>query len=133
MALFLRNTEILLNRLHNVGGPARVRQRLASILLELAVRHGTRDQTGIAIGPTVTREDLAALTGTTLYTVSRVFAAWERQGLIVSRRGRLHVIAPSRFRELASGERSAHAPEMIRLSQPDHSLDETPDNQGAAS
>jgi CRP/FNR family transcriptional regulator, nitrogen oxide reductase regulator len=103
-ALLLRNTEILLKRLHTVGGQARVPQRLASILLELAVRHGTRDQPGIAIGPKVTREDLAALTGTSLYTVSRVLADWQRQGLLVSRRGRLHVIAASRLRELAGDD-----------------------------
>jgi CRP-like cAMP-binding protein len=103
-ALLVRNTEILLNRLHIVGGQARVPQRLARIVLELAIRHGTRDHDGIAIGPRVTREDLAALTGTSLYTVSRILAAWQRQGLIASRRGRLHVIRASRFRELASGD-----------------------------
>jgi CRP-like cAMP-binding protein len=103
-ALLVRNTEILLKRLHSVVGQARVPQRLANVLLELATRHGTRDQIGIAIGPRVTRDDLAALTGTTLYTVSRVLADWQRQGLLASRRGRLHVIATSRLRRLGSGD-----------------------------
>jgi CRP-like cAMP-binding protein len=102
-ALLLRNSQILLKRLHTVMGQAKVPQRLASVLVELVVRHGTRDNIGIAIGPRVTREDFAALTGTTLYTVSRVLAGWQRQGLLASSRGRLHVLAPLRFRQLASG------------------------------
>ena len=105
-ALLLRNGEVLLKRLHTMG-PARVPQRLANALLELAARHGTRDRIGIEIGPRVTREDLAALTGSTLYTVSRVLAAWQRQGLLISHRGRVHVIAPSRLRLLARRDTDA--------------------------
>jgi hypothetical protein len=32
-----------------------------------------------------------------------VLAGWQRQGLLASSRGRLHVLAPLRFRQLASG------------------------------
>jgi CRP-like cAMP-binding protein len=102
----LRNSEILLNRLHTLG-QGRIPQRLANAVLELAARHGRRDPIGIALGPRVTREDLAALTGSTLYTVSRVLAAWERQGLLTSHRGRMHLIAPSRLRVLARGDNGA--------------------------
>jgi CRP/FNR family transcriptional regulator, nitrogen oxide reductase regulator len=105
-ALLFRNAEVLVKRLHTVG-QGRVPQRLASALLELSARHGTRDPIGIALGPRVTREDLAALTGSTLYTVSRVLAAWQRQGLLTSHRGRMHLIAPSRLRVLARGDANA--------------------------
>ena len=100
-ALLARNVAILMKRLHTVSGGT-VPRRLADALLELAARHGTRDVTGIAIAPRVTREDLAALTGATMYTVSRVLSSWQDQGLLTTRRGRLHVIDPSRLRGLAS-------------------------------
>ena len=53
------------------------------------------------IAPLVTREDLANLTGSSLYTASRVL--WETDGLIVSRRGRLRLLNVARLRSLARG------------------------------
>ena len=52
----------------------------------------------MTIGPLVTREDLANLTGSSLYTASRVLSAWETDGLIVSRRGRLRLLNVARLR-----------------------------------
>jgi CRP/FNR family transcriptional regulator, nitrogen oxide reductase regulator len=99
-ALLARNVAILMKRLHTVSGGT-VPRRLADALLELAARHGTPDVTGIAIAPRVTREDLAGLTGTTMYTVSRVLASWQHQGLLTTSRGRLRVTNPARLRVLA--------------------------------
>jgi len=99
-ALLARNLQTMLNRLHTVS-EGRVPQRLASALLELAARHGDPDECGIAIRPLVTREDLAALTGITVYTASRVLADWEANGLLASRRGRVRVTNLARLRALA--------------------------------
>jgi CRP/FNR family transcriptional regulator, nitrogen oxide reductase regulator len=103
-ALLVRNLKVLMTRLHTVSDGS-VPQRLARALLELASRHGRRDATGIRIEPPVTREDLAGLTGTTLFTASRVVAAWQRQGLLSSSRGHVHLTNESRLRALAEGER----------------------------
>ena len=100
-ALIARHLQTMLNRLHTVS-EGRVTQRLASALLELAARHGDPDECGsIAIRPLVTREDLAALTGITVYTASRVLADWEANGLLASRRGRVRVTNLARLRALA--------------------------------
>ena len=103
-ALLLQNGRLLIKRLHTVS-EGRVPQRVANVLLELAARHGKRDLRGVAIEAPVTREDLAGLTGTTLYTVSRVLAGWQLQGVLESRRGRVRLTDPSRLKMLA---RSLH-------------------------
>ena len=48
-----------------------------------------------------TRLELAGLVGTTLFTVSRLLARWEADGLIASRRRRITVLAPTRLAALA--------------------------------
>jgi CRP/FNR family transcriptional regulator len=85
-AQLVENTTILLTRLHSVS-EGRIAQRLARVLLELAQRHGEPRPPGVAIIPPLTRQDLAALTGTTIYSASRMLADWETQGLISSSRG----------------------------------------------
>jgi CRP-like cAMP-binding protein len=40
----------------------------------------------------ITRQDLADLTGATLFTVSRLLARWEAGGIVASRRGRVAVL-----------------------------------------
>ena len=99
-ALLARNVALLMKRLHTVSGGT-VPRRLADALLELAARHGTPDVTGISIAPRVTREDLAGLTGATMYTVSRVLASWQHQGVLTTHRGRLRVTDPAHLRVLA--------------------------------
>jgi CRP-like cAMP-binding protein len=42
----------------------------------------------------ITRQDLAEMTGTTLYTVSRILSGWEAQGLIQSGRERIVIRFP---------------------------------------
>src|SRR5262249_52896109 len=75
-AQLMATLELVLGRLHTVS-EGHVPQRLTRALLELAERHGEKQARGIAIMPPLTRQDLAALTGTTLYTVSRLLAEWE--------------------------------------------------------
>jgi CRP/FNR family transcriptional regulator, nitrogen oxide reductase regulator len=88
------------NRLNTLT-EGQVPQRLANVLLELADWHGKLDGKAVDIEPPVTREDLAGLTGTTFYTVSRVLSGWQAKGVLSSRRGRLRLEDTSRLRALA--------------------------------
>lgn len=65
---------------------ARVGQRLAHTLLRLSRQCGQPDPQGILITQPLTRQELADITGATLYTVSRTLAKWESQGLLESRK-----------------------------------------------
>jgi len=42
----------------------------------------------------ITRQDLAEMTGTTLFTVSRILSQWETQGLILSGREKITIRFP---------------------------------------
>ena len=70
---------------------ARVPQRLAHTLLRLARQIGQPDPDGVRLTQPLTRQELADLTGTTLYTVSRTLRRWESEGLLVSR-GRVLIL-----------------------------------------
>jgi CRP-like cAMP-binding protein len=72
----------------------RVERRLARTILRLASQTGRKTPEGILINLPLTRQDLAEMTGTTLYTVSRIFSQWESQGLIQSGRERVVVRYP---------------------------------------
>ena len=42
----------------------------------------------------LSRQDLAEMTGTTLYTVSRTLSQWEKDGLVSSRREQVTLLLP---------------------------------------
>jgi CRP-like cAMP-binding protein len=65
---------------------ARVGERLAHTLLRLARQCGQSTPEGVLITQPLTRQELADLTGTTLYTVSRTLTKWESMGLLESRK-----------------------------------------------
>jgi len=72
----------------------RVERRIARVLLKLAAATGQRTNEGIVIGATVTRQDIADMTGTTVETAIRVMSRWTKRGLIRSRRGRITLLRP---------------------------------------
>jgi CRP-like cAMP-binding protein len=72
----------------------RVEQRVARVLLRLARQAGQRTEDGVLIGLPLSREDLAEMTGTTLYTVSRILSRWEHQGLVEAGRRRILIRHP---------------------------------------
>ena len=72
----------------------RVERRVARTLLRLAGQVGQKAEDGVLIGLPLSREDLAEMTGTTLYTVSRILSRWERQGLVEAGRERVLVHLP---------------------------------------
>lgn len=79
----------------------RVGQRLAHTLLRLGRQVGDKTPEGLMLGHPLTRQELAELTGTTLYTVSRILSRWQTQGVIESRGRRLLVRSVSRLQDLA--------------------------------
>ncbi len=57
-------------------------QRLASLLLQLADRHGSGTDREIRIAMLLTQEELASLAGTSRATVARAFSNWRQRGII---------------------------------------------------
>ena len=72
----------------------RVEQRIARILLKLAAESGKKVAEGVLIDMPLTRQDVAEMSGTTLYTVSRTLNEWERAGLLKIGRGRVIIREP---------------------------------------
>ena len=80
----------------------RVEQRLARALLRLAEMAGEQIETGVLLAIPFTREDLAELTGTTLFSVSRTLSLWDQAGLVETGRERIVVRSLDRLREYAA-------------------------------
>jgi len=78
----------------------RVGQRLAHTLLRLMRQCGRPTAEGTLIAHALTRQELAELVGTTLYTVSRLLSQWETDGVIRTSGRRLIVPSPARLDEL---------------------------------
>lgn len=75
----------------------RVHQRIARALLRLARQAGRRTDEGVLIDHPLSRQDLAEMTGTTLFTVSRVLSGWEADGILAIGRERVVVRDPHRL------------------------------------
>lgn len=74
-----------------------VEQRIARALLRLVNQSGRRTGEGIEISFPITRQDVSEMTGTTLHTVSRLLSAWEKDGLVSSKRKKIVVCDPHRL------------------------------------
>lgn len=72
----------------------RVERRVARALLRLARQTGRRTEEGVLLDIPLTRQDLAEMTGTTLYTVSRILSQWEKNGLVRSKREQVVILTP---------------------------------------
>lgn len=79
----------------------KVEQRIARVLLRLTVQSGQKADEGIELS--FSRQDVAEMSGTTLYTVSRVLAEWERQALVEARREQIRIINPHGLVRIADG------------------------------
>jgi CRP-like cAMP-binding protein len=93
--LALNMLEILAGRMQHLQdryrqlATQRVEPRLAHSLLRLADQAGRQLPGGILLDIRLSREDLAKMNGTTLYTASRILSRWEQEGLVKSRRERV--------------------------------------------
>ena len=72
----------------------RVERRVARALLRLASQAGRRLEDGLLIDLPLSRQGIAEMTGTTLYTVSRLISEWERYGILIAGRERLVIRDP---------------------------------------
>ena len=79
----------------------RVQQRIARSLLRLTSQSGQKADDGIELA--LSRQDFAEISGTTLYTVSRVLTEWERQGIIASGREHIRILKPHELVRVAEG------------------------------
>ncbi|MGH9643822.1 MAG: Crp/Fnr family transcriptional regulator [Terriglobales bacterium] len=79
----------------------RVDQRIAHALLRLADRGVSSGNDNARIEFPLTRQDVAAMCGATLYTVSRVLRAWEKAGYLSSRRAGVSICKISELRRIA--------------------------------
>jgi CRP-like cAMP-binding protein len=76
------------------GATERIERRIAHALLRLVRQSGRQVESGVEIDFPITRQDLAEMTGTTLFTVSRVLSAWEQEGLVDGGRQRIVIRNP---------------------------------------
>jgi len=81
----------------------RVEQRVANALIRLAGQSGIRSEKEAAIVLTFSRQDVAEMTGTTLFTVSRLFSEWERQEIIETGREKIKILKPHDLVRIADG------------------------------
>jgi CRP-like cAMP-binding protein len=83
----------------------KVERRIARTLLRLTAQMGVKLADG-GIELAFTRQDLAEMSGTTLFTISRVLSEWEKHGLVESGRERVVIRKPHGLVQIAeeSGE-----------------------------
>ncbi|MCE9646875.1 MAG: Crp/Fnr family transcriptional regulator [Chloroflexi bacterium] len=81
----------------------RVEQRVANALIRLAGQSGVKSRKEAGIELTFSRQDVAEMTGTTLYTISRLLSDWERKGFIETGRERITLLKPHELVRIADG------------------------------
>lgn len=92
---------ILAGRLHELEerfremATEKVAKRLAFTLLRLLKRVGKPVRGGVEIS--LSREELAQMTGTTLFTISRILSGWADQGVVQPRRQGVVISDPTRL------------------------------------
>ncbi len=81
----------------------RVERRVARAVLKLADEAGRKAPGGVEIDFPLSRQDLAEMTGTTLFTVSRLLSGWDDKGVIRAERQRVTVLNPTALQTIAEG------------------------------
>jgi CRP-like cAMP-binding protein len=81
-----------------------VAQRVARTLVRLARENGKPHGGGTLIDQPLGRQQLADLAGASMFTASRLLAAWTRDGILETGRQRVALLAPERLRRIAEGE-----------------------------
>lgn len=97
VALAVRSEQRMVRRICASLGD-KVERRVAGALVELAaVEPGCESAALLPVGG----RDIAELSDTTVYTVSRVIASWKRAGIVAGGRGRITVIDLKRLLRIA--------------------------------
>ncbi len=92
---------------------AKVPQRVAHVLLRLVGQAGRPEDGGVLVA--LSREEVAQMAGTTLFTVSRLFSQWEALGLVRPRREAVVVDDTRGLLEIAEGQSPLTAPGRPRF------------------
>ncbi len=74
-----------------------VEQRIAYSLLSLAQHLGSGRTDGVMIEMPITHRDLAEMSGTNIYSVSRILNKWEAEGIVSTGRKRIVLRSPERL------------------------------------
>ncbi len=72
----------------------RVERRIARAIGRLSNQLGRQTEEGILLDLPLSRQDLAEMTGTTVFTVSRTLKEWERKGILLLGRERIIISSP---------------------------------------
>lgn len=70
----------------------KVEQRLAHTLINLMETSGKKTETGILLNVALSRQELAEMIGTTLYTVSRLLKHWEKNQIVKCGREKIEIL-----------------------------------------
>jgi CRP/FNR family transcriptional regulator, nitrogen oxide reductase regulator len=81
----------------------RVEQRVALAILRLVRQFGKQIPEGVLIDMALSREDLAQMTGTNLYNVSRFLRKWEQAGYVSIGRKRVVLCQPHQLVIISEG------------------------------
>ena len=106
-AIALNTLHLMIARVHELQNRVteltmeRVEQRLARAFRRLAAHAGRRVDRGTLIDLPLSRQDVAELTGTTLYTASRIISHWEALGVVEAGRERVLILKPDRLDAIA--------------------------------
>jgi len=98
-------SQILSNRLSELQerfrevATEKVDKRLALALLRLVKQVGTPVQGGVKVS--LSRDELAQMTGTTLFTISRIFSKWREEKLVLPLREAVVVLDTQRLARLS--------------------------------
>jgi CRP-like cAMP-binding protein len=101
-------SQILSNRLNELQerfrevATEKVAQRLALALLRLVKKVGKPTMGGMEVA--LTREELAQMTGTTLFTISRLLSKWGDEGFVLPRREAVVVLNSRKLEEVSEGD-----------------------------
>lgn len=78
---------------------------LATLLLDLAERYGVPEANGaITLPLPLTQQELATMIGRARETVARALTVWRREGIVITRRMRIVIVAPAALRGVAEGD-----------------------------
>jgi CRP-like cAMP-binding protein len=80
----------------------KVAKRVALTLLRLLKQIGKQEKGGVEVA--LSREELAQMTGTTLFTISRILSKWGEAGFVLPRREAVLVRDPQRLVQMSDEE-----------------------------
>jgi CRP/FNR family transcriptional regulator, nitrogen oxide reductase regulator len=93
-----------------------VDQRIARALLRLSEQSGRKTVDGVSLDFSLSRRDIAELTGATIFTASRTLSYWEQQGWLDSTRQHIVICDLDAIRALASLDGAGQSDRMHVLS-----------------